>query len=356
MGSETPDKSKPWNPLFQPAGSRKWWCKVPRRNGGRYHRKPTGQYDRKLALVVWRQLCLKELTGEDNAPKDYPSFVDAFDRRVEERRQAGRAQGTLDMYEVKGGHLKRVIGEDTPLDQVDAAAIDDYIAQRTREGAKPSTVHKELSVLRGTLRLARRRKEYPHALDEVMPLDFSPKYKPRTRALSMGEVSALLLALSPKRAAIAAFICATGATYPSEVAPWQDGDKRGHLVHLRGTKRETRDRWVPVPVWARRWLKAALRHAPFPRWSNVRRDLHAACDAAGIAHCSPNDLRRTFGHQLRARGVAPHLIAAMMGHVDSRMAERVYAKLQPDELAHLLGAKPVQSRKAKTGKLSKKTA
>jgi hypothetical protein len=29
----------------------------------------------------------------------------------------------------------------------------------------------------------------------------------------------------------------------------------------------------------------------FRPWSNVRRDLHDACDRIGIARCSPNDLR-----------------------------------------------------------------
>lgn len=102
------------------------------------------------------------------------------------------------------------------------------------------------------------------------------------------------------------------------------------------TKRETRDRLVPVPTHARRWLALAKKSAPFERWTNVRRDLHAAADELGIDHFSPNDLRRTFGHMLRALGHPPHLIGAAMGHRDSRMAERVYARLKPGELAKLL--------------------
>lgn len=354
MASPTPPR--PFDPLFKRPGSRKWWCKVPRAEGGRYKPKPTGQYDRRAAIKRWQQLCHEELSGPRHVPKNYPSLRVALERRYEERKQAGRAAGTLHMYGVKTGHLLRILGEDTPLDQIDASVIDDYIATRLREKAAHSTVHKELSVLRGTLKLARRRKEYPHALEEVMPLDFSPKYKPRTRALSMGEVAALLDELPAERAAVVAFICATGATYPSEVDPYRPGDVRGSLVHLRGTKRDTRDRWVPVPSWARPWLRRALKHAPFKPWKNVRHDLERACEAAQIARCSPNDLRRTFGHQLRARGVAPHLIAAAMGHVDSRMAERVYAKLQPAELAHLLRYTDGRTARGRSGGKARKTA
>jgi integrase len=77
-----------------------------------------------------------------------------------------------------------------------------------------------------------------------------------------------------------------------------------------------------------------------------------ACNRQHFAHVSPNDLRRTFGHALRARGVEPQLIAPAMGHVDGQMVERVYGRLQPEELARLLETRlrgqPVASRVQKT--------
>lgn len=334
------------DPLFKKPGSKRWWCRIPNPNGGKHLRESTGQYDRGPAIAYWRRRCREVAAPPPEVPRPSPTLRAALDRRVEERTQAGRAAGTLDMYEKKGAALERFFGSDEAIDQIDAVAVDEYIAFRLKEGRKHSTIHKELSVLRGALRLARRRKEYPYPLDEVMPLDFSPKYKPRTRALAMWEVDKLLAALPSPSAAIVAFIVSTGATCPSEVEPFDPKrDVDGQLVHLRGTKRETRDRWVPVPAWARRWFAMARKAAPLPKRTNLRRDIIEACVTAGIERCSPNDLRRTFGHQLRARGVAPHLIAVMMGHTDSRMAERVYARLQPRELAWLLRGQP-RARKA----------
>ena len=74
----------------------------------------------------------------------------------------------------------------------------------------------------------------------------------------------------------------------------------------------------------------------FRRWANVRRDLHQACARAKIAPCSPNDLRRTFGHWTRGAGLTPTTVGAALGHADARMAERVYAKLDAAELAAMM--------------------
>lgn len=39
---------------------------------------------------------------------------------------------------------------------------------------------------------------------------------------------------------------------------------------------------------------------------------------------------------LRARGVEPSLLGVFAGHADGRMAERVYGRLAPEQLGHLL--------------------
>ena len=49
---------------------------------------------------------------------------------------------------------------------------------------------------------------------------------------------------------------------------------------------------------------------------------------------------------MRASGVPPHLIGLFLGHGDSRMAERVYGQITPDELAHLLAEKLERPRRA----------
>ena len=93
-----------------------------------------------------------------------------------------------------------------------------------------------------------------------------------------------------------------------------------------------------VPL-LRRYLDFALEHAAgegdvlFKPWGNMNRDIFVACKRVGIERCSPNDLRRTCATWLRGMGLQPDLIAAVLGHRDTRMVERVYGRLAPEVLA-----------------------
>ncbi len=329
-------RSKRYPHLFRPSGALVWWAFIPTPKGRR-GRESTTHTEERLAHLWY----LERVQQDIKPTKPESTLGDALGRRRSERSSAGRAAGTIHCLTVKGKALERVVGKDTPLHKITAAVVDAYIARRLKEGRERSTIYKELSTLRGTLKLARRQGYDCPPIDEVMPLDFSARYKPKERALSMREIEALLTAFAdkPKRQAVVAFLLATGATYPSELAqlqPKNDINKEKWLVRLRGTKRQTRDRWVPIVKHARVWLEVATPYLPFEVWNNVRKDLHAACDRAGILHCSPNDLRRTAGTLLRAEGVEPHLIGAFLGQKDGRMAERVYGRLAPDQLANLL--------------------
>jgi hypothetical protein len=61
-----------------------------------------------------------------------------------------------------------------------------------------------------------------------------------------------------------------------------------------------------------------------------------ACARAGIPRCTPNDLRRTYSTWLRADGVPNELSAPTMGDKDTRMLDRVYARLPPELLRERL--------------------
>jgi len=152
-----------------------------------------------------------------------------------------------------------------------------------------------------------------------------------------------LAVLPAPRAAQVAFIVSTSACWSESVKACRaDVQLDSGWVHVRGTKRAARDRRILVRHPALASLLAyALEHAPgeellFPLWSNVRRDLLAACEQAGIAPCSPNDLRRTYAKWMRLARVPAEIVAPAMGHRDTRMVERVYGCLSPEEIGALL--------------------
>ncbi len=74
-------------------------------------------------------------------------------------------------------------------------------------------------------------------------------------------------------------------------------------MHLRGTKRATRKRDVPVVTdWQRSLLQYALKHARGQagmlfkkKPDEFRWALRYACRRQGLPHLTPNDLRRTYG-------------------------------------------------------------
>src|SRR5260370_36150027 len=70
----------------------------------------------------------------------------------------------------------------------------------------------------------------------------------------------------------------------------------------------------------------------FDSRTKFQQTLARACKRAGIPHTTPNDLRRTYSTWLRACGVPNELSAPTMGHKDTRMLDRVHARLPPDLL------------------------
>lgn len=307
------------------------------------------------------------------------TLSDALRLLIEDRTAAAeagrRSDATVEMYSEKAGVLTRLLESGPggsfrplPLASITATLVDGYISRRRQEWAvapreaaldkngnvttpsthgrhiKDGTIAKELTTLRVALKLARRRGLWVGDANALVPPGFSPAYKPRDRRLSQVEMHALLGTLTSDHAARVAFIVATSAEWIATERA-RDEDWTLRFVAVRGSKNANRARTVPiVSLDQRSLLEHALAHARgaggmlFERWINVRRDLKAACDRVGIPHCTPNDLRRTCATWLRVAGVRPADIAPVLGHADSKMVERVYGRLTPQELADQLAA------------------
>jgi integrase len=278
-------------------------------------------------------------------------FREALARYSDDRRRAGRAAGTLRMIGIHAAHIARILGDETDLRTVGAPEVDGYISRRELEGAKPHTVYKELTTLRGVLRLAKRRGEYAGDLDETFP-EYSRKWTPGTRALTRAQVLALLAALPARRRALVAFIVATAADLENAFAARPgDVDLKRWRVIVHGTKTTARRRVVPVPTPFRPFLEEAAAYLPFDPWGNVRRDLEVACRRAEVPYVSPRDLRRSCAKILRNEyNVEPSLLSPILGHADSRMVETVYGKLEVDALERMLeertAPKPAQKKRS----------
>ena len=269
--------------------------------------------------------------------------IEAAQRELQRRK---RSAGTLSKFTQKAGHLLRLWGSDMTLARISAATVEDYIAAREREGVKPITVHAELQALRLILKVAAHHGLFEAKLEQVMPILYSSQHKPRTRWLSLDEMRALFDHVEEHHAAHLGFMAATGARRgESQRAERQDVDWDRGVVRIRGTKTEGAAAEIPITAITAELLAWSLACAPnkegvlFRPWHNLNRDVAAACERAGIARCSPNDLRRTFAQWHRTKGIGAGDLAIMLRHTTSKLAETTYAKLSGENLGKLLEAK-----------------
>jgi integrase len=305
--------------------------------------------DRVVAKARYREFERSEADPAYRAAHE-TTISTASDEFEASRVVKGCAEGTMHMYRVKLGHLSRLLGADLPLAHLDAPKVDRFIATRLQEGAARNTIGKELTALRGLLRVAQRAGKFQRALYEVMPTEWSNDYIPRRTTLTSLQVTALVkaLACAPdtrrnalNQAALVAFIVATGARWSEALrAERSCVDLKKGLVYFEITKtrqKGKREKYVPITPLTRLLLEQVLaatagQKPMFAPWANVRRDLAAMCATLKIPKVSPNDLRRTHANWLRDAGVDLASIADVLGHVDSRMVEKVYGKLRPEQL------------------------
>jgi len=259
------------------------------------------------------------------------------------------------------------------------------------------TIHKELTKLRFGLRLMKQEGKYEHDVDYVTGTrSFAVGYIPRKRNLSWEEIPRLLgglMAWMPhqvsagklararqllvngwtqsdaaaemgvslatfkryvtmetpapppgvvSRTRHAAWYIATGArAKEARLAELRDHDLTNWVVYLRGTKTSEAPREIPIARSFRGLLAFALIGAPktgpiFSPWTNENRTLKLACERAGIARVSPNDLRRTHSSLLRKAGVPLADLAPIMGHTTTRMLELVYGRTDVAAIARSL--------------------
>ena len=116
-----------------------------------------------------------------------------------------------------------------------------------------------------------------------------------------------------------------------------DASTKPVVAAIHGTKTLASDRRIPVPSVFSPLLDRALRFGPpFDKWQNSRRDIVLACKRAGIPVATWNDLRRTFASLLVQLGVAPHVVARLLGHTTTAMVDKVYGRTTAETLGTLM--------------------
>ena len=345
--------------LYQRRSGGVWYCDFLSPDGKRIQRS-TRTNDKQVAKARAREA---ELDSSPKARTRKQHLSDAIAHMVTLLHD--KAAGTVSMYQEKARRVLVSLG-DPLIGDISHDMLSEYIAKRLNKAdrvhgcASPHTVQKEIITIRRALKVAHRR----GALLSMPTFpEFSAKYKPRETWLTPEQFELVAAELEPKRRLWASLAALAGANLSEvEAIDWGKVDLVQNRLHIPGTKRETRRRWVPIAPALRHQLEqvpeAKRRGRVAERWGNVRRDLHRAVDTANakaaaraaelgldpplvIPRVSPNDLRRTFASWLVQRDVPLLTVAGLMGHSSTRMVEKVYGKLSRRNFDEAIAALPL---------------
>lgn len=309
----------------------RWWLRTDPVTG-----KPisTGARDR-AAAVAFQKRREREAADPAHAAAT-KATVEEWAQRLLTLKRSTKAEGTVEMYEQKLGHVLRIGGPGFRMAQIDPAWVDAYFAQRREEGAAEQTLARELTAIMQLCKLASRSGQYGRLVSSLRPPGFSPRFVARERWLPPAELHALLRELPAQKAAHVAFIVATGARRGEVTrATKADVDLARGVVKLRGTKTARSAREVPIFDALRPLLEAALPWLPLSPWQNERRDILRGCERAKIAPATWNDLRRTTATWLVRSGVAHELVSKVLGHSSTAMVYRCYGQLSAESVGEL---------------------
>ncbi len=175
--------------------------------------------------------------------------------------------------------------------------------------------------------------------------------QPRVRWLTAAEARRLVNVANTEFRPMIQAALLTGLRY-GELAALRcaDFDSQSGTIHVVASK-SGKPRRVPLSAEGDRFFKQAVAgRAPgvlmFPRaggnpWgkSHQRRPMAEACAAARITPAVGfHILRHAYGSILAMQGVPLGVIAAALGHADSRITERHYAALAPSYIADVIRA------------------
>lgn len=292
------------------------WCAV-WNEGGDTKRKSLHTTDRGIAERALATLRAEPLVSQHTVAGIYGAYLtEKFNER---------AVWAWKQLEGPFGHLRP--------DHITRTLCRGYIAKRRAQEKSDGTIRSELTYLRAALRW--------HDPRTKAIIELPPNPPPRERYLQRAEYVRLLNSANDPHVRL--FIILALATAGRMTAilelTWDrvlfdDGVIR---LALGGEKRRKGRANVPITSMARTALEQAvairtcdhvIEYAGRPVL-NIRKGFATAAVAAGVPWCTPHVLRHTAAVWMAESGTPMAEIAQYLGHSDSRLSERVYARFSP---------------------------
>lgn len=222
-------------------------------------------------------------------------------------------------------------------DDVTVAMCRAYAAKRRKQGRSPGTIWTELNHLRIVMSWAMKHR----LISTPVHIELPPKPAPKDRRLTAAEAKKLLDAASTPHIRVAiALMVTTGARSGAVLdLTWDRVDfERGIITYPlpdeinrkgRATVPMNRTlRNILMPAKAAAMTEYVVEYAA-RRVGSIKRGFASAVEQAGLSGVTPHVLRHTAASLMAESGRPMSEIAAVLGHSDSVITERVYAKYGP---------------------------
>lgn len=231
-----------------------------------------------------------------------------------------------------------------------------YTDLRREQGKHDGTIWTELGHLRTVFRWAHDGGLIPRAPKVERP----PKPAPKDRWLTEPEIDRLLAVDCAFHVKLAIHLMLSTAGRVGAILDlkWERVDFERGQVNLRvdGTGPRKGRAVVPMNAGLRGVLSQARQIAATEfvvEWNNaqvqsIKTGFKAAVTAAGLTGVTPHALRHTAAVHLAAAGVSMERISQYLGHSNTSVTERVYARFAPEHLreeADILDFTKIRARK-----------
>jgi integrase len=292
--------------------------------GGETRRRALRTQDRDVAAQAIIDYERQPVTAADTVSSIYPRYL--ADKGTDRARFAW--QRLADTF----GHLRP--------DQISRSTCRAYVAKR-RKAVSDGTIHTELTFLRAALLW------HDRATHAVIELPSKPP--PKTDYLTRDQYQRLLAAAEAPHVRLFVVLALATAGRMTAILQltWDRVDfERGQIQLGDGRQRRKGRATVPMNDTARAELtKAAeartcnhvIEYAGGPILRIVK-GFRATAAAAGLPWCSPHVLRHTAAVWMVEAGVPISEVSQFMGHTDSRVTEKVYARYSPGHLSKAASA------------------
>lgn len=241
----------------------------------------------------------------------------------------------------------RAMGERFGELEAGAVSVDDcraHTAERHTAGIQDGTIHTELGHLRMVLKWA----QDNGLLDRAPHIEKPPKPEPLDYHITRAEAARLLASANvPHIGLTIRLLIASGARVTAALElTWDRVDFGRRMLNLRDPfdrKRRKGRAVVPINDQLYEALVEAKKAALSPyviEWAghklqSVKKGFKAAGIAAGLPDVSPHVMRHSAAVWLAEDGISMSEIAQFLGHSNTKMTEKVYARYSPTYLRKL---------------------